>query len=123
MPHFSKQDIGLRQRRVESQVRKVGIRNRSIISIWGFGSYFRSGPFRDLDLLICMRHSKVDNVATSAAIKKTVKDSFARFSVPVDVLVLTPSEVLERPLVDMHTLNLLFKRNCIDTVAFGRNGL
>lgn len=123
MSYFLRPNIGYRISRVRAVASQVAVLNRSVIGIWGFGSYFRGGPFRDIDLLVCLQTTNSALLVDANRVKLVIQDRFIRLGLSVDVLVFRPKEVRERPLRDMSDLIPLYCRGCQSSTALRRLGI
>jgi len=81
----------------------------NIHSIFGFGSFFHSNIYNDIDILFVLWQFKsIENsILLSKEIREICKKFENRIEIPIDVLILTYDEFLERPLKHMDKLILL----------------
>lgn len=82
----------------------------SVVSVWGFGSLFRgSRSAQDVDIVVVIDSGDLP-LSTIRSIRECFREIELRFSLPVDLTILTASEFAERPLIEMDALVPLFKR-------------
>jgi predicted nucleotidyltransferase len=98
-------------------IQSLPIGQLGVKRIYGFGSFFRSGEFSDVDLVVIVWPV----VATSVGSYYLLKNEFERVGrdlcVPIDLTVLTEEEFETRPLRDMHELILLHATKSVDERA------
>ena len=110
MPDFVRPNSGLNGSRIRSEVSKVARKYRNLQSIWGFGSFFLRGRFSDIDILVVFS-GKLTELTEALEIKRKLQSLMPEWRVPVYVLVLTPREFSTKPLRNMDTLKLLYRRS------------
>lgn len=77
------------------------------ISVFGMGSFFDDGPFRDVDLVIVVDAQGTALDRAARILRKAFQiDSQHKF----DLTILTTGEFAERPLRDFNDLILLWQR-------------
>lgn len=76
----------------------------NVIGAWGFGSFFRGEPFRDVDVLIVVEAPKARLLATTQVIRSRLIEVERAIGVTIDPLIMTRSEYEAKPLRDMETL-------------------
>lgn len=79
-----------------------------IEGVWGFGSFFRSVIYNDIDLLVVVNCERGALLATSRTLRFAFDEMAAEIGVPLDLLVLTSREFQERPLREMNELVPLY---------------
>lgn len=123
MARFVRPDIGHRLHRASDIAIKSGASNRSVIAIWGFGSYFRTGPFLDVDLLVCLSSVNSKIIIDAIEVKRVLETRFSKIGLLADILVFRPKEVKEKPLREMSKLIPLYSKGCAISTAFRHLGL
>ncbi len=95
---------------------EIGTAIRSITSIeghldavFGFGSFFRGEPFRDIDVLAVTSHGNTEMLRTYYLVSDALDSISVRAGCPVHLTVFTPDEFSARPLRDMDELQPLWK--------------
>lgn len=74
-------------------------------SVWGFGSFFRTEKYCDVDILIVVTGGADSGLLlTSRAVRKTLLELEQLIGVVIDPLIVTAAEFESRPLRDMHEL-------------------
>ena len=77
--------------------------------MYGFGSFFRTGPFDDVDLLFVVEVNQESLLGKKRFINSLCQELGRCWRVPVDPLVLTTREFSEEPLRDHHELSPLYE--------------
>jgi predicted nucleotidyltransferase len=72
-----------------------------IVGIWGFGSFFRSNNFNDVDILVIVECKNVELLNVTKIIFQTVA---RELRCSLDVTILTQREFEEQPLREMDQL-------------------
>lgn len=81
-----------------------------VLSVWGFGSFFRSEPFNDVDIVMVLHCSRELLVGLVKDVKRKLAKLEDEIGVKFDVLILTPDEFESRPLRDMDQLAHIYQR-------------
>lgn len=77
-------------------------------SVWGFGSFFRNGEYRDVDILIVVTGgADAGMLSASRAIRTELLELEQLIGVPIDPLIVTAAEFDGQPLRDMHELVII----------------
>jgi predicted nucleotidyltransferase len=87
-------------------------------SAWGFGSFFRSASYSDIDVLVVVECERDVLLATSRTLRFAFGDVKAAMGVPIDLLILTSREFQERPLREMDELAPLYAAALSSTEGF-----
>lgn len=82
----------------------------SVMSVWGFGSFFRNEAFNDVDILMVLLCPKELLVGHSKDVKGKLANLEGEIGVEFDVLILTPEEFESQPLRDMDQLVCIYQR-------------
>ena len=96
--------------KTKTAIQTTSVKIEAILSVWGFGSFFRSKSFKDIDLLVVTDSSDDDLLQTSKAIRIAFRDVECELRVPLDITILTEREYDERPLREMDQLRRLYSR-------------
>lgn len=91
-------------RRIRTEIRSTLESYDRILSIWGFGSFFREEEFHDIDILVVVTALGEQLLSDSMAIRADLLSIERRVGIPIDALILTPTEFKSRPLRDMDEL-------------------
>jgi predicted nucleotidyltransferase len=86
------------------EIRSTTTRWPDVCAAFGFGSFFRSEPFDDIDVLIVLRQECQLRLVTYYELKTAFDNLGRNYGVRFDVTVLTEREFSERPLRDMDSL-------------------
>lgn len=73
----------------------------SVISVWGFGSFFRGEHHHDIDILIVVTVPVGQLLDTARQLRAALLDVEHTIGVPIDPLILTEAEFESQPLRDM----------------------
>lgn len=79
-------------------------RHPSILSAWGFGSFFRGERHHDIDVLVVVAVPRNRLLDTAREVRAALIEIERMIGVPIDPLILTESEFESRPLRDMGEL-------------------
>ncbi|GAB5471475.1 MAG: hypothetical protein Kilf2KO_45050 [Rhodospirillales bacterium] len=75
-----------------------------IKEVYGFGSFFRSQYFNDIDLLFVLSCDDRSLLAVSKEVRFLISDASTKLGFTLHPLILTEREFGEAPLRDMHEL-------------------
>jgi predicted nucleotidyltransferase len=81
---------------------------KGLNSIYGFGSFFRNEPYRDVDILAVINDGEQDCLKIYQSLHHTLTSVFQEEV--VDLLLLTNTEYQTRPLKCMNELTLIWAR-------------
>lgn len=90
-------------------MRSITSIERHLDAVFGFGSFFRGEPFRDIDVLAVTSHENTETLRTYYLVSDALGPISVRAGCPVHLMVLTPDEFSARPLRDMDELQPLWK--------------
>lgn len=89
---------------MKREIRSTSLLAGDVIGVFGFGSFFRNEPFRDVDVLIVVE----ENISTLANRSNRIRELFiaagAELSVIFDVKIFTLIEFVGKPLINMGDL-------------------
>jgi predicted nucleotidyltransferase len=99
---------GLTIEKIKKEIQVILFGKSEIHSIYGFGSFFRSEPFEDVDILVVLSatHDSLLDIYYSTG--ERFRDLEIKWSVPIHLTYLTVGEILEKPLRDMDSLIKLY---------------
>lgn len=76
----------------------------SVLSAWGFGSFFRGEGHHDIDVLVVVAVTQDRLLDTAREVRAALIEIEQMIGVPLDLLILTESEFESGPLRDMDQL-------------------
>ena len=85
-------------------IRNITFALPTIEGAYGFGSYFRSEVFSDVDVLIVLGGHSTERLRTFAHLREKFAELELELGVSFDLTILTPREFSERPLREMNSL-------------------
>lgn len=92
----------------EIQQRASGL--EAIIEVYGMGSFFRGAVFQDIDLVIVVNCERDALLRSANAIRGAFSDLSTKLTTPIDLTILTESELASCPLRDMSSLAKVYRR-------------
>jgi predicted nucleotidyltransferase len=99
---------GLTIKRIKTEIQIILADSEFVASAWGFGSFFRSSKYNDIDVLVVVECDRNVLLNVSNAIRSAFSDLEASVGVSLDLLILTSREFMERPLIEMDRIVLLY---------------
>ena len=81
----------------------------SLFGAYGFGSFFREEPFKDIDVLLVAKKEVTDCLQEYNASEKILNELGSSIGIDVHVLFLTYEEYLAKPLIEMDNLTTIFE--------------
>lgn len=75
-----------------------------IYGIYGFGSFFRSPVFNDIDILVVAEPNVSSPLELYYQVKRSLQKVSKELNVEIDITFLLHSEFQGRPLIEMDTL-------------------
>jgi predicted nucleotidyltransferase len=81
-----------------------------VLSVWGFGSFYRNEPFNDVDIVMVLHCSRELLLGLVKDVKGNLAKLEDQIGVKFDVLIMTPDEFESRPLRDMDQLAHIYQR-------------
>lgn len=93
---------------IRTAIRSITSVEGQLDAVFGFGSFFRGEPFRDIDVLAVTSHANSELLPTYYLLMAALEPIAARAGCPVHLAMFTPNEFGSRPLRDMHELQLLW---------------
>ena len=91
-------------------IRSTIISLPDVYGVYGFGSFFRSEIFNDVDLLIVLSDSCDDLLKAFYSVRHALEQLSSQLSLKFDLTFLTQRECLERPLREMDLLVPILER-------------
>ena len=104
MEHCGRRTIGPIIDEIKKEIRSTITGWPDICAAYGFGSFFRSEPFNDIDVLLVVQPVGPSSLRTYYNLKTAFDGLSERFGIQFDITVLTEREFSERPLRDMDSL-------------------
>ena len=86
-------------------------RHSSVLSVWGFGSFFRGERHHDIDVLVVVAVPQDRLLDTAREVRAALTEIEHTIGLPIDVLILTESEFESRPLRNMGELVCIVSAN------------
>ena len=93
---------------IKKEIRLIITVLPDVLSVFGFGSYFRSLPFNDVDILVVLKPECISSLEVYYKLQASFSELSDRLGFHIDFTVLTSKEFLERPLLEMDSLVSLF---------------
>ena len=90
--------------RVRAAIAESLRQHPSVLSAWGFGSFFRGERHHDIDVLVVVAVPHERLLDTAREVRAALIEIEHTIGVPIDPLILTESEFESRPLRDMGEL-------------------
>lgn len=94
---------------IRTAIRSITSIERHLDAVFGFGSCFRGGPFRDIDVLAVTSQENAETLRTYYLVADALSSVSVRAGCPVHLTMLTPDEFTARPLRDMNELQPLWR--------------
>ena len=89
---------------IRKEIQNIITRLPDVDSAFGFGSFFRSEPYNDIDLLFVLKSNCASNLLVFYDLQRIVLILEDCYQVRIDFTVLTQREFGEGPLRDMDSL-------------------
>ena len=93
MRHYGKLDSGYRAARLRSAASKAFLSDKSVMYLYCLGSFIRSSPFRDIDLVLVVDRRNVREIDICARFRQKCQIIEECFRVPVHLCVLGTHEI------------------------------
>lgn len=77
--------------------------------VFGFGSFFRGEPFRDIDVLAVTTLENTELLRTYYLLSDALEPIAVRAGCPLHLTMFTPDEFNAKPLRDMHELKAIWR--------------
>lgn len=97
-------NTGITKSQIEAQLRDLMRDLKNVDALYGFGSFFRSTEYNDIDLVVVISCSRHEQVRTYEEITEACAPFSRRIGVRFDITPLTRSEFAEEPLREMKSL-------------------
>jgi hypothetical protein len=97
-------NTGITKSQIEAQLRDLMRGLKNVDALYGFGSFFRSAEYNDIDLVVVISCSRHEQVRIYEEIIDACGPLSKRIGLRFDITPLTPSEFAEEPLREMKSL-------------------
>ena len=104
-------NIGPMLRKIEIDIRTYVPMISTVQAVFGFGSFFRGGIYRDVDLVVLIDDIQARDRDYLRLLYSQFRSLAHIFDVPIDLVVLSTREFAQRPLRDMESLVLIITKN------------
>ncbi|WP_153115032.1 hypothetical protein [Rhodocyclus tenuis] len=101
---------GITIKKIETEIRFTALEVSEIKAIYGFGSFFRSQHYNDIDILVVASPLCEDCLSTYYEFRSKIASLGLQLGVVFDITFLTAQEFDERPLLEMDKLVEIFRR-------------
>lgn len=82
------------------EIQRIHTNNRVLVSIYGFGSFFRNKSARDCDLLLVIKNDAADLGGVHATLNYEFSELGNELSLKFDLTILTEREHMRKPLLE-----------------------
>jgi predicted nucleotidyltransferase len=89
-------------------IRFIASANRDVAAVYGFGSFLRGGNYNDIDILVVAHPACKDHLAAFYTFLEGLTNYSCYLHVEFHLTFLMYVEYLERPLLEMDNLTILF---------------
>jgi predicted nucleotidyltransferase len=107
-----KRTTGISIELIKKEIRCIAIKQPKIVSLWGFGSAFRSHRYNDIDLLAIFDSKEPEAFRQYIQFLSAIGTLSARLGVLIDITALTVQEAAANPLRESGKLVPLYHRDC-----------
>ena len=105
---FGKMNTGHITNEIRTAIRSIISIEKHLDAVFGFGSFFRGEPFRDIDVLAVTSSGNTELLRTYYLIIATLSPIAAQLGRPIHLIMFTPDEFNSWPLRDMRQLQTLW---------------
>ena len=102
-------NTGLTIKKIKTEIQSIFIKQPDIFGVYGFGSFFRSQEYKDIDLLLVSKNNSLSPLNTYYCAKPKLDELSKKIGVEIDITFLTYSEYLGKPLLEMDNLVTIYK--------------
>lgn len=95
---------GITTRKMTKEIQNIHINEKDLISIYGFGSFFRTRTPNDCDLLLIINNNCTDLGSTHEHLSKIFSDLGDQLLISFDLTILTEKEHEGQPLIEHNVL-------------------
>lgn len=93
------------------EIQSTLLKHHDLYGVFGFGSFFRSDKYNDIDLLLVSIPDAKAPLSTYLKAKKDLDRLSNRIEIQIDITFLTYSEFLSKPLLEHDNLiEVLYKK-------------
>ena len=94
---------------IKTEIQRISIEVDSIEAVYGFGSFFRSIAYNDIDILLVFGKQCQDCLDVYYKFKSSIDLLSSKIGIKFDLTPLTQSEFISHPLIENNSLILLYK--------------
>lgn len=95
--------------KIEHLLKKSLHKQYNIVGIYGFGSFFRSNTFTDIDIAIVTNSSEADLLHTHRSVAKIIEGISQEVGSKINFLLFTKEEFDQKPLLESDSMVLIFQ--------------
>jgi predicted nucleotidyltransferase len=93
-------------KKIKKEIQSITAELHDIYGVYGFGSFFRSDRYNDIDILIVASPVCEDTLSLFYLAKERLQEIDQ--SIDIDITLLTYSEFLTKPLLEMDSLTEIY---------------
>ena len=102
---------GLTIKKMKTEIQNILSGHHNLFGVYGFGSFFRSTEYNDIDLLLVSKELSSSPLEDYYAAKRGLDLLSERIGVEIDITFLTYAEFLRKPLMEMDTLAVIIEND------------
>jgi predicted nucleotidyltransferase len=91
---------------MKTEIQSITAKLHDIYGVYGFGSFFRGDQYNDIDILIVASPVCEDTLSLFYLLKERLEEIDK--SIDIDIILLTYSEFLTKPLLEMDSLTEIY---------------
>lgn len=95
--------------KVERLLKQALQKQPNVVGVYGFGSFFRSNTFNDIDIAIVTDSNEADLLHTHRSVAKTIEGISQEVGSKIDFLLFTKEEFDQKPLLESGSMILIFQ--------------
>jgi predicted nucleotidyltransferase len=107
--HYGVMSTGLTIKKIKTEIQNTLSGQHNLFGVYGFGSFFRSTKYNDIDLLLVSRKTSPSPLEDYYATKKELDLLSERIGIQIDITFLTYVEYLRKPLREMDKLVVIIE--------------
>ena len=97
-------NTGINKQRIKNEIQSALHTDTELFAVFGFGSFFRSLVFNDIDILIVASEEAKCLLSTYQKVNKKLECLSKIINIKIDLTFLTYSEFTEKPLLEHDSL-------------------